>query len=168
MARRFKDILGEKSEGWRAIRLAAVRRLIKTNTVNGNEIVSGSKTLRAVNDAIEKNGTLVDVLFTRQEIGLLRRLLPLGTQPDLVRSRENPSGTAQVASKGLADIVKKLGIAFGDVVLLGAATGAKKAQGIRAVTKAKSATKEFKPFQSVKPSATATGTGAATQGREDQ
>jgi hypothetical protein len=170
MARKYKTILGADSEGWQSVRQAAVRRLIKTNTVNGNEVVSGTQTLKAIKDASEKNNTLLKEIFTAEELGLLRRFAAQvkRTQPDLVRSRENPSGTAQVATKGLTDIVRNVGLAFGDVILLGAATGAKKAQGVRAVTKAKNSVKPFEAFQKAKPIAPATATGAAIQGREDQ
>ena len=109
MAKRFKSILGEDSQGWLAIRQAALRRLIKTNKVNGEDVISGQQSLKAFDEAIEKNKSLMSQLFTTKELGLIRQFSSAvkKTQPDLVRSRENPSGTAQVISKSVNGLLNK-------------------------------------------------------------
>lgn len=155
MASRFRDILGAESEGWKAIRQAALKRLIKTNKVNGEEIVSGSKTLTAINNALEKNGTLVNELYTKQEIGLLKRFAVQvkRTQPDLVRSRENPSGTAQVAGKAMGDLLGKLSILTGDGTIFVTSKGVQAAKGFSNATKAKNAVKPFSDLKALRPGA---------------
>lgn len=155
MAARFRGVLGDDSEGWAAIRQAAVKRLIKTNRVNGTEIVSGSKTLTAINDAIEKNGTLVNELFTKQEIGLLKRFAVQvkRTQPDLVRSRENPSGTAQVAVKAVGDLLTKLSVLTGDGTIFVTSKGVQAAKGFSNTAKAKNAVKPFSELKNLRPTA---------------
>ena len=164
MAKRFREVLGEDSEGWKAIRQAAVKRIIKTSKVNGDDVVSGSKTLTALSDAVEKNGTLVNELFTKQEIGLLRRFAAQvkRTQPDLVRSRENPSGTAQVAGKSAADLLTKISVLTGDGSLFLTSKGIQTAKGFSNTAKAKNAVKPFSSLKRVKPGAVA-GSEAATQ-----
>ena len=169
MAKRYKTILGEDSEGWQAVRQAAVRRLIKTTQTNNVDLVSGSKTLKAIADATEKNGSLLKELFTPDELSTLRRFAAQvkRTQPDLVRSRENPSGTAQVASKGFLDLLRKVGLLSGDPSLALAASGAQKVRGVTSRAKARQASRPFTQFQRAKPVAPAA-TGGVMQGVEDQ
>jgi len=147
MARRFKEILGADSEGFQAVRTAAVKRLIKTNKINGKDIISGQQTLKAIDDALEKNGTLLKELFTKEEIGLLRRFAAQvkRTQPDIVKSRENPSGTAQVLSKAASNIMK-----FGDLSLLVTAKGIEATKGFRSSAKASNAVRPFQEIKRVK------------------
>ena len=147
MARRFKEILGADSEGFKAVRTAAVKRLIKTNKINGKDIISGQQTLKAIDDALEKNGTLLKELFTKEEIGLLRRFAAQvkRTQPDIVKSRENPSGTAQVLSKAASNIMK-----FGDLSLLVTAKGIEATKGFRNSAKASNAVRPFQEIKRVK------------------
>lgn len=146
MARRFKEILGSDSEGFKAVRTAAVKRLIKTNKINGKDIISGQQTLKSIDDAVEKNGTLVKELFTKEEIGLLRRFAAQvkRTQPDLVKSRENPSGTAQVLSKAMNMLH------FGDLSLLVTAKGIEATKGFRSSAKASNAVRPFQEIKRVK------------------
>ena len=149
MAQRFKQILGADSEAWTAVKQAAFRRLVKTTTINGKDIVSGSKTLSAINEAIEKNSSLMGELFSKQELGLLRRFAAQvkRTQPDLVRSRENPSGTAQVAAKALTDIVRRIGTMLtlsGEPILAATSSGVSVAKGMRASSRAKSSVRPFR------------------------
>lgn len=154
MARRFKTILGDDSEGWKAVRTAAVKRLIKTNKVNGKDMISGQQTLKAIDNAMEKNASLVNELFSQQEIGLVKRFAAQvkRTQPDLVRSRENPSGTAQVLSKTLGNLAG----ALGDLSLVVTAKGVETAKGFRSSTQARNA---VRPFSQINPAPTPVVTG---------
>ncbi len=140
MARRFKEILGADSEGFAAIRTAAVKRLIKTTKVNGKDIISGQQTLKAIDDAVEKNNSLLKELFSPQEISLLKRFAAQvkRTQPDLVKSRENPSGTAQVLTKTLSNLA-----GFGDLSLFVTAKGIEASRGFRSSTVARNAVRPF-------------------------
>ena len=164
LAQRFKGILGADSEAWTAVKQAALRRLMKTSTVNGQEIVSGGRTLTTIKDALEKNSSLMNELFSTKELGLIRRFgaQVKRTQPDLVRSRENPSGTAQVATKALTDIVQRLGRLFaisGEPTLLVTSSGVSVAKGMRSTARAKAS---IRPFEMViaDPDAVGTATGA--------
>lgn len=148
MAIRFRTILGDDSPGWAAIRQAAFRRLIKTNTVNGQEVISGQKTIKAINDAIEKNGSLMSELFTPEEVGTIRRFAAQvkRTQPDLVKSRENPSGTAQALTKTVADFGRRISqaLAFsGEPLFFVSSKGVQTAKGFRNAAQAKNAVKPF-------------------------
>lgn len=148
MAARFRDILGKDSEGWQAIRQEAFRRLIKTNKVNGEDIISGQQTLKAISKAMDENESLMTTLFTPQELGTFRRFAAhvKRTQPDLVRSRENPSGTAQAASKALGDVVQRIGTALslgGEPALIVTSSGVKAAKGFSDASKAKRAVRPF-------------------------
>lgn len=119
LAARAKEILGTESSGWEAIRGEAFRRLVQTNTVNGQEVVSGQKSIKALNDALDKNGSMLREVFDGDEIRLMRRLFAQiqRTQPQLVRSRENPSGTSQALVSTLVNMVSRtagvLGVDFG-------------------------------------------------------
>jgi len=149
MAIRFREILGKDSEGWGAIRQAAFKRLIKTNTVNGKELVSGQKTIKAINEALEKNGTLVREIFSPEEISLLRRFAVQvkRTQPDLVKSRENPSGTAQALTKTVSDLTQKVSQMLalkGDFTLFAGMKGVEATKGFRGSSQAKDAVRPFK------------------------
>ena len=148
MAVRFRDVLGANSEGWSAIRQAAFKRLIKTNTVNGQEVISGQQTLKAINDTMEKNGSLMKEIFSQEEIGEFRRFAAQvkRTQPDLVRSRENPSGTSQALAKTVADFTKRIGqaLAFsGEPLFFVGSRGVQTAKGFRNTAQAKNAVKPF-------------------------
>ena len=148
MAKRFKSILGNDSEGWNAVRRQAFNRLIKTIKINGDDVVSGQQTLKAIDDATKNNGSLVKEIFSKEELGLIRRLALhiKRTQPDIVKSRENPSGTAQVAGKAFGDVIKRLGNAFafsGEPLLMATSSGVSVSKGFRNSSKAKNAIKPF-------------------------
>lgn len=157
MASRFRDILGRDSEGWAAIRRAALGRIIQTNrNGKGIEMVSGAKTLSALDSAMEKNGTLMKELFTQDEINMLKRFAfhVKRTQAAPTISRENPSGTAQVAGKALAETVKQIGAAFaltGNPLVTLTTTGASIIKPITAAGKASAAVRPFSQLQQVKP-----------------
>ena len=157
MAARFRDILGRDSEGWTAIRRAALGRIIQTNrNGKGIEMVSGAKTLSALDSAMEKNGTLMKELFTQDEINMLKRFAfhVKRTQAAPTISRENPSGTAQVAGKALAETVKQIGAAFalsGNPLVTLTTTGASIIKPITAAGKASAAVRPFSQLQQVKP-----------------
>jgi hypothetical protein len=119
MARRYMEILGQDSEGWKAIRQEAFRRMVKTNKVNGNDVISGTNTLKAIDDALEKSPELMRTLFTDQEIAYIRRFAAQvkRTQPDVPRSRFNPSGSGVMvvnATKELIQRIPMLATVFGD------------------------------------------------------
>ena len=152
MAQRFKQIIGPESDAWRTVKQAAFRRLIKTNKINGEEVISGQQTLKAVDTALEKNRSLLQEIFSNEEIGLIKRfaLQVKRTQPDLAKSRENPSGSAQVAGKALADVVKRVSNVFvlsGDPTLAVTSNGVSTLRGLSSTGKAKSA---VRPFQNIK------------------
>ena len=144
MAQRFKSILGE-GDAWNAVRKAGLLRIIKTNTVNGKQVVSGQKTLKAINEAMEKNGSLMSELYSPEEIGVIRRFAAQvkRTQPDLVKSRENPSGTAQALSKTAGDLVRRLPLLTGDLTLSAAAGGIQVAKGAKGAAGARDAIRPF-------------------------
>jgi hypothetical protein len=169
LAQRFKTIMGQESDGWGAIRQEAFRRLIKTNKINGEEVISGQQTLNAISDAMDKNSSLMSELFTPDEIGLFKRFAVQvkRTQPDLVKSRENPSGTAQVAGKALTDVVRKIGTALamtGEPTIMASSVGIQTVKGFTSAAKAKSAVKPFEDVLRLKSGPTAAGTATIQAG----
>jgi hypothetical protein len=157
MAARFRDILGPESDGWSAVRRSAVKRLIQTTRDGkGVETVSGAKTLTALDKAMENNASLMKEVFSNDEIGMLRRFAAhvKRTQAAPAKSRENPSGTAQVAGKALGEIVNRVGQLFalsGQPIVLATTTGAQMARGATQGGKAAAAIRPFSQTASVKP-----------------
>ncbi|MGH1374502.1 MAG: hypothetical protein ACRBBW_20870 [Cellvibrionaceae bacterium] len=157
MAVKFKEIMGGDSDGWQAVRRHAIHRLIKTNKVNGEHFVSGSKTSTAIETALEKNASLVKEVFSKEELGLLKRFAAhvKRTQPDLVRSRENPSGTAQKLAAGavprLVDRVSAALAISGEPAMFALTTSGKVAMSFRRTGKAKDAIRPFEPVVKIRP-----------------
>lgn len=109
-AQRYKQILGADSEGWKAVRQAAFKNMIKTVDFNGQQVVSGTQTLKAVNEAWKQNSTLMAELFSPQELAQLRRfaLLAKRTQPDFPKSRVNPSGSGIELQRAFGKVMSML------------------------------------------------------------
>lgn len=171
MAKRYREILGAESEGWTAIRHEALRRIFQTSKVGTNDVVSGSKTLSALDDAMEKSGTLMREIFTKEELAKIRRLAVhiKRTQPDLVRSRENPSGTAQKSAKLLREMVDKVMLAFhmtGEPIIAASAQGARMAGGWRNASRAGAAIRPFDLPYRLRPGIVETGTAGVLQLRD--
>lgn len=160
MAARFRDVLGADSQGWDAIRQAGFMRLVKTNSVNGEKIVSGQQSLNALNTALEKNGSLMRELYSQEEINLFRRLFAQiqRAQPQLVRSRENPSGTAQAMLKSVTDLATRMaGLFSGDLTMVLTSNGVQAARGVRSATRAANAVRPFQDVVLPKPALNAAG-----------
>lgn len=177
MARKFKSILGEDSAGWQSLRREAIGRLIKTGKVNGEDIVSGTQTQKAIDQAFEKNPTLMNELFSREEAELLKRFAAQvkRTQPDLVKSRENPSNSGikvnRLLSKALGDTTQKIAAALaisGEPAMLAATTGGRVLSKIGAANKAQNAVKPFASVTKIKPSVQGVATGAVDKGLDEQ
>lgn len=167
MATRFLEILGPDSDGWKAIRQQAFMRLLKTTKHNGEDIISGQQTLKAVDNALDNHKTLMNVLFTEPEQQLIRRFAAQvqRTSPQMVKSTENPSGSGVVVQKGFAEIVNRLGHAFafsGEPILAITASGATR---IKSLTNARTAKAAIKPFSNYKPAAPGVVSGAVASGR---
>lgn len=148
MAERFKNIIGGDSPEWGAVKQAAFKKLVKTTKVNGTDVISGSQTLNAIDDSVSKNPELMNQVFSKEEVGMIRRfaLQVKRTQPDLVRSRENPSGTAQVAVKSIADFAKRVSAIFGasgEPALFVTSKGVEISRGLTSGAKAKAAVRPF-------------------------
>lgn len=173
IARRYKQILGEDSEGWQAIRQEAFKRLVKSNKVNGEEVISAQQSIKAYDDAIDKAGSLMRELFSNKELATMRRFLNevKKTQPDLVRSRENPSGTTQVASKTIQDTFNRLtqALAFGGEPLFAiTAAGVSKSKGFKSTGQAKDAIRPFTNFKAAPALPAAGVTASASSASQSQ
>jgi len=143
VAERFRAILGTGSDGWRAIREEAFSRLVQTNTLNGKQIVSGQKSLAAFNRAMEQNESLMKTVFSNEEIGTMRRLFAhiQRTTPDIIRSRENPSGTSQKLNAMLRQAVELFGFPNLEMTIM--ARGVEISSGMTNAGKAASAIRPF-------------------------
>lgn len=145
LAKRLKAIVGE-GEAWNTVRKAGLLRLIKTYNVNGGQIVSGGRTLKAIENALEKNNKLMHELYSPEEIGTLLRFATHAKRltPDLVKSRENPSGTAQALTKNMGDLLRRLPLLSGDLSVSLTAGGVHMAKGLTNAAKTKRAIRPFK------------------------
>lgn len=153
IATRLKKIVGQDSEAWGQVKQAAFLRLLKTNQVNGREVISGQQTVKAINKAINENPELMRQLFNSGEIKTMRRFAAhvQRTQPQLLKSRENPSGTAQALVKTGRDILSRLGFLTGEPLAMTAAAGAGGVSGLRQAAKVREATKPFAFLQKTRP-----------------
>lgn len=144
MAQKYKEILGSGSDEWNQVRQAAFRNLVKTNKFNGEDVISGQKSLKALDDAIKQNKSLIEELYTPAEIGKIRRFFTLvkRSQPDITRSRMNPSGS------GITKILGELGFLGVDVASLGAGTRVLEAVS-RAIVAPRQAQNAVRPFNRV-------------------
>jgi hypothetical protein len=97
MAQRYKSILGPDSDEWNQVRQAAFDQLIAKKTINGQQYVDGARTATNLLKAKDQGRSLLNELFTSDELQKIGRFATLAKRaaPELVRSRENPSGTAQ-------------------------------------------------------------------------
>lgn len=144
MAHRFKELLGPDSQEWNMVRQAAFKQLIKTNNVNGGEVISGAKTLTAMSKAMESNDSLMKQLFSPQELRKMRRFATLVKRatPDIVKSRENASGTSQKAVKEVGNYLQRF-LPFMDGGTIAVTTGVGVMKNRASVKAAESA---FRPF----------------------
>lgn len=161
LAKSYKQILGADSDAWNMVRQAAFKQIIKTNNEGA---ISGAKTLTALNKAMEQNRSLVGELFTAEEFAKIRRFAALlkRAQPDLVRSRENPSGTAQKLGKEVANSL----LPWLDNGLLTVTAGTWKLAKNRAGANA--ARQAFRPFEAVSRGAASTTAEAAGIGQSER
>lgn len=143
LAKKYKQILGPDSEEWNMVRQVAFKNLVKTNKFKGQDIISGQKTLKAFSDAWEKNSSLMRELFTPEELGKIKRFAALvkRSQPDLVKSRLNPSGTSQGLTRMLSSLVPFLDTG---VQIASSGAGVIMREGAK-----RSAKNAFRPFQKV-------------------
>lgn len=167
MAARFKSILGADSPEWGVVRQAAFKRLVRTGT--DGKTISGQQTLKAVNQAIEKNSELMKELFTSQEIGLIRRFATQvkRAQPDINKGSANPSGTAAALINGLREnmgnITQSLGLASGSPVMFVAGKGFQMVSGRAANKAANDAVRPFGAIIDARPGLVGAGTAGTVQ-----
>lgn len=150
LAKRYKEILKPESEEWQMVRQAAFIDLVATKRVGDEMVVDGARTLTNFTKAEKQNASLIAELFTPQEWGKLKRFSVLAkrTAPDLVRSRENPSGTAQKLAKSSLSILRSV-LPYMDMGVSMAGEGAVVLRNSRNTAAARQA---FKPFANVRKS----------------
>ena len=151
MATRIRSILGPESDGWKAVRQEAFRRLLVTNSVNGRDMVSGQKSLSALNKAMTDNSTLMKAVFSTDEIGTMRRLFAQiqRTNPEILRSRENPSGSGQKIFNAFRGLFNTLGMS--DATFFIAGRGMELSSGMTKASKAASAVRPFSQTTTPRP-----------------
>jgi hypothetical protein len=157
MANKYKEILGPDSEGWNAVRREGLKRIFRYNSHNNDKSLSGTQSLKALDNAMEKGGEIMESLYSTEEIALIRRFLAQvkRTQPDIQRSRQGVSGTPQALAK-LAGMGARIGGIFGDPMMLvsaAASSGAKSGMSLRNSAKVGDAIRPFSMAAPVKPGA---------------
>ncbi len=169
MAARFKDILGPDSVEWNQVRQAAFRDLVKTTKFNGDDLISGQQSLASLDKAMKQNKSLMTEIFTPNEIGKIRRFFTLAkrSQPDLRRSRMNPSGS------GVTKLLGEMGFLGIDVSTLGAGTRVWEAVS-RSIIAPRQAGQAVRPFNQIVSDlkilsgTTTSGARTATQDQDQQ
>ena len=163
MADKFRTILGQGSDEWNQIRQAGFLRLLKTLP---DGAISGPQSLNSLNKTMVENRSLMNELYTPQEIGTFRRLFMQikRTQPQIVKSRQNPSGTASAITANARELMRKsgevLGIATGNPLLIISSKGYEVGSGLRSTARIKEAVRPFAPILAAKPIITGIGTTA--------
>ena len=170
MAVRFKDILGEQSPEWGAIRQAAFKRLIRTG--GDGRTISGRQTQKAINDAMSKNSELMREIFSEEEISLFRRFSAqiVRSQPDIIKGAANPSGTGRIVNRSLAEISNKIsqliGFSTGNPLIIAAGQGIEVGSGFGANRAAREAVRPFGAVINARPALVSGATAAGLQASE--
>ena len=118
---RFASILGRESDGFNAIRRAGLDRLFKFNTVSGvGDVLNPTKSLTAFDNAMEKSGSLMRSLYSKEELETVKRYLNhmARTVAAPKKSRANPAGTAGKLARMGAMLLARFGIIAADPSLL--------------------------------------------------
>lgn len=145
MATRFRDVLGQNSPEWNAVRQAAFRNMLGFKTEMADRVISPAKTAENIRKAME-NRSLMNVLFTGEEQAKIARFANLVSRvdPNLgnLKSRVTPSGKAAPAE--VMSLVRNFlpGLISGDAITL-TASGVTSA---RTFTNASKARDTFRPF----------------------
>ncbi len=97
LARRYRELLGPDSDEWNMVRQAAFDQLVASKRVGEEWVVDGAKTFTNFQKAHSQGLGLLRELFSERELAKMMRFSTLAKRavPDLVKSRENGSGTAQ-------------------------------------------------------------------------
>lgn len=140
LAKRYKEILKPNSDEWGMVRQAAFDDLMVTKKVGDRDVIDGARTLTKIRKAEKSNKSLIDELFTSDEWNKIKRFAALAkrTSPDLVKSRENPSGTAQKMAKLIGNFLPLIDVST--------AIGAQGGVVIRNARNASGARQSFRPF----------------------
>ena len=103
LAKRYKSILGPDSDEWNMVRQSAFDQLIAKKTIDGKQFVDGAKSASNLAKAKNTGQELLDEFFSKDELAEISRFIALAKRsvPTPVRSRENPSGTAQKLAKAV-------------------------------------------------------------------
>lgn len=145
MALRFREVLGENSAEWNAVRESAFRNMLGFKTEMADRVISPAKTAENIRKAME-NRSLMSVLFSGEEQAKIARFANLVSRvdPNLgnLKSRVTPSGKAAPAE--VMSLVSRFlpGLISGDAITLtanGVTSG-------RTFTNASKARDAFRPF----------------------
>lgn len=127
MYRRVVDILGPESEAVSSIRAAALKRMIGMTRENGEDFISGTKTLTNIDKALKTSPDLMREMFSPDEIAQIRRFgaAVQRTQATPPKSRANASGSGVTGAKLARGLFQSLdlGALFDPMAMVGATAG---------------------------------------------
>ena len=118
---RFASILGRESEGFNAIRRAGLDRIfVFKNEPKVGQVLNPTLSLTAFNNAMEKSGSLMRSLYSKEELETVKRYLNhmARTVAAPKKSRANPAGTAGKLARMGAMLLARFGIIAADPSLL--------------------------------------------------
>ena len=118
---RFASILGRESEGFNAIRRAGLDRIfVFKNEPKVGQVLNPTLSLTAFNNAMQKSGSLMRSLYSKEELETVKRYLNhmARTVAAPKTSRSNPSGTAGKQARQGSALLARLGIIVADPSLV--------------------------------------------------
>lgn len=110
-AAHLKNLLGESSSEFAALKEAAFMRFTKASISNGQ--FSPQKFVTAVDKSFDNNPTLLKELFTRQELAELRRFRNVVNRTISPHKATNRSGTAGAIERSVQDGLSRLATIMG-------------------------------------------------------
>ena len=149
MALRFREVLGQGSAEWNQVRQAAFRNMIGFKTEMAETVISPRKSASGIKKALE-NDSLMQVLYTPEELGKMRRFVGLleRIDPNMgnLTSRIG-SGSGKNAMGSLMQTIKTFlpGLVTGNAITITAA-GLTQA---RTFTNAAKTREAFRPFGAI-------------------
>lgn len=144
LAKRMKNVLGEGSNEWNQIRQAAFLKL--TEPGKNQTVTSGRQFLSRLEEATKGSGTtFMKELFTKEEIGKMRRLAKAikRAQPDPGNPSKTSYKAAEMINQAAGQLAKILGWTSGPTGGIAAEAGVRgmgAVSGLRQAAKARAAT----------------------------
>ena len=107
---KLRGALGEESEAWLGVRVAAANRFLITRDINGVQVFSPKQSMAAFNKAMKDSPELMNTLYTGDELVQIKTLLDQikRTDPDIEPSKINPSNSGMTILRNIGRQLTRL------------------------------------------------------------